>query len=73
MRYKVEINEEFCKGCGYCVVICPREVIKLSEGMNKRGYHFVVAVREDRCIGCKSCEYTCPDFAIFVHPKKEGE
>lgn len=59
-KAKVEVNENYCKGCGICVEFCPTNVLEL-EG-------FVVkVVNADACIGCNQCELRCPDFAIQVH------
>lgn len=63
-EYSLIIYEDLCKGCGICVWFCPSKVLSLSEGMNKRGYHFVKLIDESRCTACKICELVCPDFSI---------
>ena len=35
----VHILEDRCKGCGYCIEFCPREVLHFSSHFNKKGYH----------------------------------
>ncbi|NLC77303.1 MAG: 4Fe-4S binding protein [Clostridia bacterium] len=53
------LNEQWCKGCGICVFLCPQGVLRL-----KQGKAFVY--EKDACIGCRNCELHCPDFAILV-------
>jgi 2-oxoglutarate ferredoxin oxidoreductase subunit delta len=54
------INRDWCKGCGICVAMCPKNVLELdSEGK-------AVAVRIEDCIVCQLCEQICPDLAIEV-------
>ena len=35
----VYIIEDRCKGCGYCIEFCPRQVLEFSTGFNAKGYH----------------------------------
>jgi 2-oxoglutarate ferredoxin oxidoreductase subunit delta len=63
---EIHILAEQCKGCGFCVEYCPREVLKLSDQFNKKGYHPPVAVKAELCVHCQLCELMCPEFAIFV-------
>ena len=74
-RGRSYIDEERCKGCGFCVAFCPRHVLELSERFNSKGYHPPEIKHPDECIGCGLCGFYCPDFAIFgvriADPKKE--
>ena len=63
-RGKVVIITERCKGCGYCIEFCPREVLAFSKEYNKKGYHPPVVVNDD-CLNCHYCELLCPEFAIY--------
>lgn len=63
-RGRVHIIVDRCKGCGFCVEYCPKEVLVLSEAFNKKGYHPPKVVREGECVNCNLCEMICPDFAI---------
>jgi len=64
---KVTIKEDLCKGCGLCVSVCPRKILKISESViNKRGYSPVECFRPEDCIGCAFCATMCPDCVITV-------
>ena len=63
---KVTFNEGICKGCGLCVEACPKKILKLSDGLNAKGYHPAEPVNPEACIGCASCARTCPDVAIRI-------
>jgi 2-oxoglutarate ferredoxin oxidoreductase subunit delta len=58
-KFKVDINENWCKGCLLCVALCPKKVLAMKK--NKAN-----VVDPDACIGCQLCEIYCPDFAISV-------
>ncbi|WP_055668810.1 4Fe-4S dicluster domain-containing protein [Desnuesiella massiliensis] len=65
---RVTFREERCKGCGQCVIACPKKIITFSEKLNEKGYH-PATVTEDKmkdCIGCASCGRMCPDLVITV-------
>lgn len=70
---KIIINKDRCKGCGFCVEYCPRDVLELSEEFNVKGYHPPYVKNEDECCYCQLCETICPEFAIFVTVKKKEE
>lgn len=65
MGYRIIVDKNLCKGCGMCVTMCPRSVLKLSQELSERGYNYPIP-REEDCIGCRLCEVFCPDFAITV-------
>ncbi|RLE95098.1 MAG: 2-oxoglutarate ferredoxin oxidoreductase subunit delta [Thermoprotei archaeon] len=66
MKFEVHVIADRCKECGICIEVCPRQVLKMGNEINRYGYRYPIVVAEDRCIGCRNCEYHCPDFAIFV-------
>lgn len=64
---KITINEVVCKGCGMCIIACPRKIIELSKDkINAKGYHPAELTDESLCTGCASCATMCPDVAITV-------
>ncbi|MFO7792955.1 MAG: 4Fe-4S dicluster domain-containing protein [Candidatus Saliniplasma sp.] len=71
-KMKIEVDEDYCKGCNLCVYYCPRDALEESEEPNKKGLYPPVQV-EDRCNGCRLCELICPDFAITVAEEEEDE
>ena len=64
-RGTVFVIDDRCKGCGFCVEYCPRDVLALSTAFNRKGYHPPRAVKEGECVNCNLCEMICPDFAIY--------
>lgn len=61
------INKELCKGCGLCVRVCPKKILKISDSaINKAGYHPVNMEDIDSCVACASCALTCPDICIEI-------
>jgi len=70
---QIRINRERCKGCGYCVDFCPKEVLKMSHELNNRGYLLPAVDDETKCRACGFCEAICPEFAIKVSgPRNSG-
>ncbi len=62
---QVFVIVERCKGCAFCVEYCPREVLRISDGYNKKGYHYPEVIKEGTCVDCTLCESICPEFAIY--------
>jgi len=62
---RVVVIKERCKGCQLCVTYCPRDVLRMSQTFNAKGYYYPEAKAEDDCVNCHFCEVLCPDFAIF--------
>ena len=61
----VYVIKERCKGCGFCIEHCPKEILKNSKEFNEKGYHFPIVIEKDACVNCKVCEDICPEFAIY--------
>jgi 2-oxoglutarate ferredoxin oxidoreductase subunit delta len=61
----IKIKEDFCKGCGYCILACPTKALKRSNKLNSRGIE-VPLIEEEKCNRCHLCELSCPDFAITL-------
>ena len=69
----INIIEDRCKGCGFCIDFCPRDVLEFSEEFNPKGYHPPRVRDPEACVGCGLCEMLCPEFAIFVVGETEVE
>jgi 2-oxoglutarate ferredoxin oxidoreductase subunit delta len=70
----IHIKKDRCKGCGFCVEYCPKDVLELSVEFNVKGYHPPQVKNEEDCVYCQLCETICPEFAIFVtlkNPRQE--
>ncbi len=64
---KLTFRTDECKGCGLCVDVCPKKILRLSaEKINKKGHHPAELTNEAECIGCASCAMMCPDCIIKV-------
>jgi ferredoxin len=53
----IRVIEEFCRGCGLCVVECPHDAIWLVFGKAWIG--------QERCTSCSRCIEVCPQEAIY--------
>ena len=62
----VQINEALCKGCGYCVKFCPKQVLQIGQVRNRRGHFYPELAHESSCISCAVCAMMCPEGAIEV-------
>ena len=59
---------DLCKGCGLCIVKCPKKCLSWSKEV---GLYQTPCVEPnpDECIACGMCALTCPDSAIKVVKK----
>ncbi|MDI9520973.1 MAG: 4Fe-4S binding protein [Bacillota bacterium] len=72
MKPEVIFNLNRCKGCGLCVSVCPRKILKLDTSVtNIKGYHPSVISDQSQCIACGSCARVCPDSVITVLKHEE--
>jgi len=55
----LELDSEQCNGCGQCTRVCPREVLKLTDGKAR-------IVERDRCMECGACALNCEAGALSV-------
>jgi len=61
------VDEATCRGCGFCVNICPYSAIELVT-VNRMGYRVEVArVNEALCKGCGTCSAGC--LSDSIQPK----
>ena len=64
---KVTFKIDLCKGCGLCVIACPKKIVLLDDKqINAKGYHPAGIIEMDKCIGCAMCATMCPDLVITV-------
>jgi len=57
--FYVEIDPDKCKGCGKCVSICPKALIRIVEKKAQ-------VTEPDRCDGLAGCIRRCPEGAITI-------
>lgn len=75
---RIVIDEDRCKGCLICTMVCPKGIIVQSGRFNAKGYKVAEVPEPDmaQCTGCASCALVCPDVAIAVwrskKPRKEA-
>jgi NAD-dependent dihydropyrimidine dehydrogenase PreA subunit len=64
---RVVLDEEKCKGAGFCEQVCPRNCYEVDKG---RG--IAAMPRDYRCVQCGACIVQCPfDALYFKNPKGE--
>jgi len=74
MKGNITIDRERCKGCKYCVLACPKQVIVIGSEFNASGYFPAKAECMEQCTGCTLCAQMCPEIAIVVRvEEEEGE
>ena len=59
---------DLCKGCGLCIVKCPKKCLDWSKEV---GIYQTPAVKPsaEECIACGMCAMLCPDSAIRIDKK----
>jgi len=70
---RVVILEKYCKGCGLCVSICPKNVLCISDKVTSLGVRPAAVRQEAECIVCLNCTAVCPDAAIEIIPSGEPD
>lgn len=67
------VNELKCRGCGFCVEVCPYTAIELKE-VNRYGHLVTVAsVNEALCKGCGCCNAVCLSGAMEQRHFKDNQ
>ncbi len=69
----IEILDEYCNACGFCVQVCPMKILELvaREKPIKIGKRTITKVMRtieemDICAACGVCEAACPRDACYV-------
>ena len=64
----IVIDEQRCKGCGYCIHFCEHDCIVIpGDRFSAKGYSLPVFANAANCTGCGICGWMCPDQAIEVY------
>lgn len=69
---RVRFREDRCKGCSLCVSVCPVQIIRLADRVNRLGYRPAAVAEQEKCIGCTLCAIVCPDLVIEVFRPRKG-
>jgi 2-oxoglutarate ferredoxin oxidoreductase subunit delta len=64
---EIVINQELCKGCGYCVKFCSRGCIIIGDKFNAQGYPVAQFTQVENCTACEVCAWMCPESVIEVY------
>jgi 2-oxoglutarate ferredoxin oxidoreductase subunit delta len=70
-KFNISIDFNACKECGYCKLVCKKNVFGKEIEFNEKGYKPYKVISADKCIGCKKCFFACPDFAIKIDRVEE--
>ena len=73
MANRAIIDENVCKGCALCTVVCPKKIVELDRlKLNGKGYNPAHITDMDKCIACAMCAVMCPDSAIRVEKEAKS-
>ncbi len=65
---RVVIDEQHCKGCGYCVEFCPKGCLVIDGvKFTSQGYLLPSSSHPEKCTGCALCGWMCPSMCIEVY------
>ncbi len=59
MKRKAIVNVNECVACGCCVRVCPKNAIKVSQGI-------YAEINYNLCVGCGKCAKECPASVITL-------
>ena len=68
-RYTLTLDRNWCKGCGLCVELCPREAISLKEIVRPeegRAEPPQIDIDVEKCQYCGICNAICPFGALTL-------
>jgi len=69
---KIKLNRKWCKGCGLCIEICPKNVYDRGNKVSTKGFKEIIVKNPDACNQCQLCELLCPDLAITIENTKKN-
>ena len=62
--FRLQIDEEFCTGCGTCLERCQFEALEIVDG---------ICTVNQRCVGCGVCAMVCPEDAMHLVPREDKD
>jgi NAD-dependent dihydropyrimidine dehydrogenase PreA subunit len=65
--FKITLDQEICRGAGFCEMVCPLNCFDLEEHDHKASF-----ARGDKCVRCGACIVQCP-FDALVFTDSEGK
>jgi 2-oxoglutarate ferredoxin oxidoreductase subunit delta len=69
----LKLDIERCKGCGLCVLYCPKGSLRMTQELNNQGNPYVEQIDPAVCNACGICFRMCPDVAITISDNKGGK
>jgi 2-oxoglutarate ferredoxin oxidoreductase subunit delta len=70
---RLQLDIERCKGCGLCVLYCPKGSLRMTQELNNQGNPYVEQIDPAVCNACGICFRMCPDVAITISDDKNGK
>jgi 2-oxoglutarate ferredoxin oxidoreductase subunit delta len=67
---RIQLDIERCKGCGLCVLYCPKGSLRMTQELNNQGNPYVEQIDPAACNACGICFRMCPDVAIKISDNK---
>ena len=70
-----EIDRKNCISCGYCVEVCPMNLMpfEVADCYEKGKYEQMVKANIQNCIECGACEFVCPSRVPLIESIKTGK
>jgi 2-oxoglutarate ferredoxin oxidoreductase subunit delta len=70
-KSRIHFDIERCKGCGLCVLFCPKGYLRMSEELNSQGNPYAEIIDPAACNACGICFRMCPDVAIEIFDRAD--